>query len=103
MTGFRIEIDAIGEVSIPADAHYGAQTQRAVENFPISGMRFPDRFIRVKQLSRLPLQKSIRNSVCSRLSSAKRSSRLRMKSLLANGTPSLSWTCFRLAQALQRI
>lgn len=50
MTGFRIEIDAIGEVSIPADAHYGAQTQRAVENFPISGMRFPDRFIRVLAL-----------------------------------------------------
>jgi fumarate hydratase class II len=50
MTGFRVEIDARGEVSIPADAHYGAETQRAVENFPISGMRFSDQFIRALAL-----------------------------------------------------
>jgi fumarate hydratase class II len=36
----------MGEVCVPAEMHYGAQTQRAVENFPISGMRFPRRFIR---------------------------------------------------------
>src|SRR3954453_4105819 len=35
--GFRIEHDSMGEVRVPADAHWGAQTQRAVENFPISG------------------------------------------------------------------
>ncbi len=35
--GFRIEHDTMGEVRVPADALYGAQTQRAVENFPISG------------------------------------------------------------------
>ncbi|MFN0056027.1 MAG: class II fumarate hydratase [Planctomycetales bacterium] len=50
MTGFRIEIDALGEVCVPTGAHYGAQIQRAVENFPISGFRFPCRFIRALAL-----------------------------------------------------
>ena len=43
--GFRIEKDSLGEVRVPADALYGAQTQRAVENFPISGQRFGRSFI----------------------------------------------------------
>ncbi|MCK5651121.1 MAG: class II fumarate hydratase, partial [Gemmatimonadetes bacterium] len=43
--GFRIEKDSLGEVRVPEDALYGAQTQRAVENFPISGQRFGRRFI----------------------------------------------------------
>jgi fumarate hydratase class II len=39
MTGhYRIERDSMGEVRVPADALYRAQTQRAVENFPISGV-----------------------------------------------------------------
>ena len=42
----RIEKDTMGEVQVPAEAYYGAQTQRAVENFPISGMGFPRVFIR---------------------------------------------------------
>ena len=43
--GTRTETDSLGEVHVPADALYGAQTQRAVDNFPISGVRFPRRFI----------------------------------------------------------
>jgi fumarate hydratase class II len=43
---FRIETDSMGEVQVPASAYYGAQTQRAVQNFPISGLRFPREFIR---------------------------------------------------------
>ncbi len=39
MTDFRIEKDSLGEVRVPAGAYYGAQTQRAVENFPVSGMK----------------------------------------------------------------
>src|SRR6478609_5327936 len=39
MTEYRIEHDSMGEVKVPADARWGAQTQRAVENFPISGLR----------------------------------------------------------------
>jgi fumarate hydratase, class II len=45
MSDFRLEKDTMGEVQVPADAYYGAQTQRAVENFPVSGLRFPRRFI----------------------------------------------------------
>lgn len=37
----RIEKDSMGEMQVPASAYYGAQTQRAFENFPISGIRFP--------------------------------------------------------------
>src|SRR5687767_15676909 len=41
----RVEKDSLGEMTVPADALYGAQTQRAVENFPISALRFPRSFI----------------------------------------------------------
>src|SRR5690606_30235891 len=44
-TAYRIERDSLGEMRVPADALWGAQTQRAVENFPISGLRFPREFI----------------------------------------------------------
>src|SRR2546428_1349102 len=43
---FRIEKDSMGEMRVPGSALYGAQTQRAVENFPISGIRFSREFIR---------------------------------------------------------
>lgn len=46
MPNYRIEKDSLGDVKVPADALYGAQTQRAVENFPVSGIRFPRYFIR---------------------------------------------------------
>ena len=46
MSDFRIERDSMGELKVPADALYGAQTQRAVQNFPISGLRMPREFIR---------------------------------------------------------
>jgi fumarate hydratase class II len=42
---YRIERDSMGEVQVPAGALYGASTQRARDNFPISGIRFPRRFI----------------------------------------------------------
>jgi fumarate hydratase class II len=45
MSEFRIEKDSLGEMRVPADALWGAQTQRAVDNFPISDLRFPRRFI----------------------------------------------------------
>jgi fumarate hydratase class II len=43
---YRTERDSLGEMQVPADAYWGAQTQRAVENFPISGIRFSRRFVR---------------------------------------------------------
>ncbi len=43
---YRIEKDSLGELQVPADALYAAQTQRAVQNFPISGLKMPRSFIR---------------------------------------------------------
>jgi fumarate hydratase class II len=49
----RIERDSMGEMEVPADALYGASTQRAVLNFPISGHRMPRRFLRALALIKL--------------------------------------------------
>ncbi len=46
MTQYRTERDSMGELQVPVDALYGAQTQRAVNNFPISGLTMPREFIR---------------------------------------------------------
>ena len=43
---YRIERDSMGELQVPAEALYGAQTQRAIDNFPISGLPLPRAFIR---------------------------------------------------------
>src|SRR2546422_3125671 len=45
-SNYRTESDSMGEMQVPADAYYGAQTARAIENFPISDLRFPRQFIR---------------------------------------------------------
>lgn len=50
---YRIERDSMGEVKVPRHAYYGAQTQRALENFPISGLRFPRPFIRALGIIKL--------------------------------------------------
>ena len=49
----RIERDSMGEMQVPSDALYGAQTQRAVENFPISDLRFSREFVRSMGLVKL--------------------------------------------------
>src|SRR5258708_1028320 len=49
-SNFRTESDSMGEMRVPRDALYGAQTARAVENFPISTLRFPRQFIRAMGL-----------------------------------------------------
>ncbi|MBI3071756.1 MAG: class II fumarate hydratase [Deltaproteobacteria bacterium] len=46
MSEVRIETDSLGEVKVSADALYGAQTERARQNFPVSGLRIPRRMIR---------------------------------------------------------
>lgn len=50
MSDFRVEHDSMGEVHLPADVYYGAQTQRAVANFPISGRSLPAELIRAMGL-----------------------------------------------------
>ncbi|MDF2643742.1 MAG: fumarate hydratase [Pseudomonas sp.] len=52
MSDTRIERDSMGELQVPAEALYGAQTQRAVDNFPISGQRMPKQFIRALLLAK---------------------------------------------------
>lgn len=52
MSDTRIERDSMGELQVPAQALYGAQTQRAVDNFPISGQRMPAQFIRALLLAK---------------------------------------------------
>ena len=49
----RTERDSMGEMSVPADAYYGASTQRAVENFPVSGWPMPPRFVAALGLVKL--------------------------------------------------
>ena len=51
--GFRIEKDSMGEMRVPDSAYWGAQTQRAVENFPVSNLRFPRRYIRALGMLKL--------------------------------------------------
>src|SRR3954470_19509814 len=46
----RVERDSMGEMEVPEDALYGASTQRAVLNFPISGQRFAPEFVRALAL-----------------------------------------------------
>ncbi len=46
MIEYRLEKDSMGEVKVPKSAYWGAQTQRAIENFPVSGIVFPPVFIR---------------------------------------------------------
>ncbi len=52
MTKTRIERDSMGELQVPVDALYGAQTQRAVDNFPISGKPMPTQFVRALILAK---------------------------------------------------
>ncbi|MDP7304849.1 MAG: lyase family protein, partial [Pirellulaceae bacterium] len=66
MTKFRTEHDSMGEVQVPADAYYGAQTQRAVENFPVSGWCLPRPLIHA--LGRVKLACAIANRDIGKLS-----------------------------------
>ncbi len=52
MSRTRIETDSMGELAVPIDALYGAQTQRAINNFPVSGQTMPAEFIRALLLAK---------------------------------------------------
>ena len=60
MTNYRTEVDSMGEVQVPVNAYYSSQTQRAVENFPISGWRLPTSLIR--GMARVKLACAIANN-----------------------------------------
>lgn len=59
MSEFRTEVDSMGEVLVPARAYYSAQTQRAVENFPISGWNLP--FALIRAMGRVKLACAVVN------------------------------------------
>jgi fumarate hydratase class II len=58
---FRVERDSMGELQVPASALWGAQTQRAVNNFPISGLRMPPAFVRALALIKWAAARTNRN------------------------------------------
>ncbi|MBM5458481.1 class II fumarate hydratase [Pseudomonas sp. P66] len=58
MSNTRIERDSMGELQVPAEALYGAQTQRAVNNFPVSQQRMPIQFIRALLLAKAAAAKA---------------------------------------------
>lgn len=55
---YRMEKDPLGNIMVPSSVYYGSQTQRAVENFQISGIRLPRQFIKAQGI--------IKASGCSR-------------------------------------
>ena len=59
-TPHRVERDSMGEVQVPRDALFGAQTRRALDNFPISDIRFPRRFIQA--LGAIKLEAAVVNN-----------------------------------------
>jgi len=69
MSGYRQESDSMGEMQVPVDAMYGASTARAVENFPVSSLRFPREFI--KALGRIKLTAATVNQALGRLPKAR--------------------------------
>ena len=60
---FRVEHDSMGELKVPTEALWGAQTQRAVQNFPISGLAMPRAFIRATSATRASNQAASSRSV----------------------------------------
>jgi fumarate hydratase class II len=71
---FRIEKDSMGEMKVPTNAYYGPQTARAIENFPISGLRFPRSMIRalglIKQHAASANEKDLPLNIASPISRA---------------------------------
>src|SRR5580704_16664148 len=61
MSEFRVEKDSMGDVKVPAKAYYGAQAQRDVENFPISGQPLPARLIQALGLVKVAAAAANRN------------------------------------------
>ncbi|WP_303620948.1 hypothetical protein [Methylogaea oryzae] len=61
---FRIEKDSMGALQVPADALYAAQTQRAVDNFPVSGLTLPPAFIQAVALVKKTAARVNRDLAC---------------------------------------
>ena len=84
----RTERDSMGDMEVPADAYYGASTQRAVLNFPISDLRFPRRFIQALGLIKQRRRKRTKSWACSTMGWQGPSFRRQRKSWTARWTAS---------------
>jgi fumarate hydratase class II len=80
---FRIAKDTLGEVRVPKEAYYGAQTQRAVENFPISGIRLPLSFIKAQAI--IKGSAAFANRECKALSNEKANAIISAADEVVNG------------------
>ena len=96
---FRIERDPLGEKPVPADAYYGIQTTRALENFPISGLRAPADLVTATVLVKKCAAEANWPWDGCRPTSAAPSSPLPTRSWPAGCAISSSWTSIRPAPA----
>ena len=99
MAGFRKEKDSLGTVDVPAGAYYGAQTARALENFPISGMLTYPQMIRAAGMIKYAAAEANRKLGLLNEERAERFCKQRRRSSKASGTPSLWSMSFRLEPA----
>ena len=79
----RIEHDSMGELAVPVDAFYGAQTQRAVQNFPISGLPMPAAFIHA--LGKVKAAAARANNALGHLDTARAKAIVKAAGHVANG------------------
>ena len=100
-SGYRVEHDSMGEVRVPAEAQWGAQTQRAVENFPISG-RPIDRRARSRALALIKAEAAARQRSSTGPTKRRRSRPRPRRSRAARTTTSSRSTCSRPARARRR-
>ncbi len=100
---YRIERDSMGELQVPATALWGAQTQRAVNNFPISGLPMPPAFVRALGLIKWAAARTNRELGLLSPEVASRDREVRAANRSGRASRSISrWMFFRRAPARAR-
>ena len=102
MAAYRLERDSMGELKVPADALYAPQTQRAVENFPVSGLRLPRPFLRALGLIKAAAAEANADLGYLRRIRHAPSAKQRWPWPRANTTTSFRWTVSRPARHVEQ-
>jgi fumarate hydratase class II len=102
MAEYRIEKDAMGEVRVPADRLWGAQTQRSIENFPIGVPRFRWERPVIRALGLVKLAPPARTRSSGASADKAAIERAARGSSTARSTPSSRWLCSRPGRARSR-
>ena len=91
---FRTEVDSLGEIKVPKKALWGAQTQRAIENFPISGIKFKFPFGRsfIKALGMIKHSAAVANQELGNLTVKKANAIKSSAKMAMNGEVAVSYT-----------